>query len=184
MARAKKGSSKGKSRKGKPNSGTSKQANLMSSLDPLPELLDAEDPSKPMADRYYELAETMNARGAIELAVPFYRQALTLLLEERIQLRQLGPGAESCNSTMSSQAEIQGLIPEVEQLNYAEFEARIAELAEELSAQSARQVLVGLEELLRLSGSSDLPAQGHSLQGKAHLLLKNYLLNLINRILF
>ena len=40
----------------------------------------------PMADRYYELAESMNARGAIELAVPFYRQALAMVMQERDQL--------------------------------------------------------------------------------------------------
>lgn len=48
-----------------------------------------------MADRYYAIAETMNTRGAMELAVPFYRQAVALLLCERDNLRQQLPEGQS-----------------------------------------------------------------------------------------
>ena len=48
-----------------------------------------------MADRYYAIAETMNTRGAMELAVPFYRQAVALLLCERENLRQQLPEGQS-----------------------------------------------------------------------------------------
>ncbi len=48
-----------------------------------------------MADRYYAIAETMNTRGAMELAVPFYRQAIALLLCERDHLRQQVPEGQS-----------------------------------------------------------------------------------------
>ena len=46
------------------------------------------EPNGSMADRYYAMAESMNTRGAMELAVPFYRQAVALLLAEREGLQQ------------------------------------------------------------------------------------------------
>ena len=52
-----------------------------------------------------------------------------------------------------------------------DLEARVDELAEELNVSSAQQVLAGVAELLSLNGSRELPASGHSLGGKAHLLL-------------
>ena len=48
-----------------------------------------------MADRYYAMAENMNTRGAMEMAVPFYRQAITLLLAERASLQQKLGGASA-----------------------------------------------------------------------------------------
>ena len=48
-----------------------------------------------MADRYYAMAETMNTRGAMEMAVPFYRQAIALLLAEREALQQKLGGADA-----------------------------------------------------------------------------------------
>ena len=48
--------------------------------------------SSTLADRYHDLAEAMNARGSMELAVPFYRQAVALLLAERPQWRAAFPG--------------------------------------------------------------------------------------------
>ena len=66
----------------------------------------------PMADRYYQLAETMNAQSAIELAVPFYRQALALLLQERNQLNQLIPEEQQQQLKGTREEEIQGLIQE------------------------------------------------------------------------
>ena len=56
-----------------------------------------------MADRYYSMAENMNTRGAMEMAVPFYRQAITLLLAERASLQQKLGGA-------SAQPVVQGLL--------------------------------------------------------------------------
>ena len=41
------------------------------------------------ADRYYAIAEVMNQRGALELAVPFYRQAFALLVAERNVLKKM-----------------------------------------------------------------------------------------------
>ena len=123
----------------------------------------------PMADRYYELAESMNARGAIELAVPFYRQALAMLMEERDQLRQLLPEQQRQQHPLGSREEqIEGLISEAAMLrlgNGSSLDDRIAELAEELTPQSAQQVLVGLRELV--PEPELLPAKGRSLEGKA-----------------
>ncbi len=60
---------------------------------PQPESVPIENES--MADRYYAIAETMNTRGAMELAVPFYRQAVALLLCERDNLRQQLPEGQN-----------------------------------------------------------------------------------------
>lgn len=126
----------------------------------------------PMADRYYELAESMNARGAIELAVPFYRQALAMLMEERDQLRQLLPEQQQQQRLLDSREEqIEGLITEAALLRVGSgsgLDERIAELAEELTPQSAQQVLAGLRELV--PEPELLPARGRSLEGKALML--------------
>ena len=171
MARSRKSSGSGKSAKRKRDRRSRDRAKPDVSLDSVLELPQGDNSSAPMADRYYELAESMNSRGAIELAVPFYRQALALLLEERKQLRQLVPEAQLGDADQISEGEIQGLITKAAEEKDVDLEARIAELAEELTVQSARQVLAGVNELLALSGSRQLPASAHSLQGKAHLLM-------------
>lgn len=146
----------------------------------------------PMADRYFELAESMNARGAIELAVPFYRQALAMVMQERDQLRQLVPEHHQQRLVGSRKEQIEGLISEAallgaaggqpsgghddgepsaptkRELAQAELDGRIAELAEELTQASAEQVLAGLRELVEKPES--LPASGRSLEGKALML--------------
>ena len=94
MARSRKSTSSGKSAKRKRDRRSRDQAKSDVCLASVLELPKGDNASAPMADRYYELAENMNSRGAIELAVPFYRQALALLLEERKQLRQLVPEAQ------------------------------------------------------------------------------------------
>lgn len=176
MARARKSSGSGKPRKRKRDNRDGRQSKLKLSIESVPEMPAADDSAAPLADRYYELAETMNARGAIEMAVPFYRQALALLLEERKQLRQLLPEAQQTGTDQNVQireAELNGLLADKASLSGddLDLEARIAELAEELNANSAHQVLAGVAELLSLNGSRELPASGHSLRGKAHLLL-------------
>lgn len=136
----------------------------------------------PMADRYFELAESMNARGAIELAVPFYRQALAMVMQERDQLRQLVPEHHQQRLQGSREEQIEGLIseaallgaagepsaPTTQELAQAELDGRIAELAEELTQTSAEQVLAGLRELVEKPES--LPPSGRSLEGKALML--------------
>ncbi len=163
---------------------------------PQPQSIAIENES--MADRYYAIAETMNTRGAMELAVPFYRQAVALLLCERDNLRQQLPEGQSdpANKALSID-ELHGLLEaaqawegqqgedlknnledntnpkQTEQTQAIEatrpsLDSRINELAEELTPSSAQQVLVGLLELEKEANS--LPASGLSLRGKALML--------------
>jgi hypothetical protein len=150
-------------------------------------------PAPALADRYYAMAEEMNSRGAMELAVPFYRQALALLLAEREQLRaQLPQGAEARPQALPLD-QLHGLLeatqswdqqgaplsgsdaspsPEQTELPPADpvdLEPTLQELAEDLSAASAEQVLAALAELEGQHGC--LPANGLALRGKARMLL-------------
>ena len=145
-----------------------------------------------MADRYYEMAESMNQRGAMELAVPFYRQAVALLLAERQSLQQqLQGGAATPSLTSGSDLDaLHGLLEAAEVLtekpkqagsaaetersaakaNQVELESQIAELAAELSAKTAPQVMAGLKALAdRTQGQ--LPGSGLELLGKTQMLL-------------
>lgn len=138
-----------------------------------------------MAARYVELAESMNARGAIELAVPFYRQAVAMLMHERGQLQQLLPEQHRQHLLSSREEQIEGLISEAALLSHSsdpgevldppagyespvDLENSIAELADELTPQSAEQVLEGLKSLVKKKEL--LPVSGLSLEGKALLL--------------
>ncbi len=138
------------------------------------------------------MAEEMNSRGAMELAVPFYRQAMALLLAERNQLRAQLPQASGNAAQALPLDQLHGLLeaaehweqqqdepsrqshgahtvlsePEPEQA--ADLESSIAELAADLSAASAQQVLAALTELEQQHG--DLPASGYGLRGKAWML--------------
>lgn len=140
-----------------------------------------------MADRYYAMAESMNTRGAMEMAVPFYRQAIALLLAERDQLQQkLGGAAAQPVAQELPLDELHGLLAAAEALGQpststppestaaeaagVDLEAQIAELASELSKHSALQVMAGLKALAEGHGSS-LPASGLALLGKAQMLL-------------
>jgi hypothetical protein len=144
-----------------------------------------------LADRYYAMAEEMNSRGAMELAVPFYRQALALLLAEREQLRARLPEAPEPRPQALPLDQLHGLLEAAQSWDQqqpttagshgtadraqppaspdpAELEASLAELQDDLSAASAHQVLAALEELEADNGA--LPADGHGLRGKALLL--------------
>jgi len=149
-----------------------------------------------MADRYYQMAETMNQRGAMELAVPFYRQAVALLLAEREALqRELGADetATSHGIPLPTDA-LKGLFEAAEVLNQestagetappattenkelttdarnADLEAQISELSDELNADSAKQVMAGLQSMAE-SNRQSLPASGIALLAKAQTLL-------------
>ena len=118
-----------------------------------------------LADRYFAMAEEMNSRGAMELAVPFYRQALTLLMAERKQKQQQLPADQ-----------LHGLLAAAEHweqqpLHELDIEQSIAELTEDLNAASAQQVLAALKELENQKGL--LPSNGYALRGNACILLGN-----------
>jgi len=152
-----------------------------------------------MADRYYAIAENINRRGAMEMAVPFYRQAITLLLAERALLQQKLGGA--CAQPLAKELpmdELHGLLEAAEELGQSastqaptatdvrsqaatapaarqpitreSIESQIAELASELGKDNALQVIAGLKALADGSGGH-LPASGLALLGKAQMLL-------------
>ena len=182
--------------KAKPRAKPKAKPKQQPKLNPQPQSVAIENES--MADRYYAIAETMNTRGAMELAVPFYRQAVALLLCERDNLRQQLPEGQSdpANKALSID-ELHGLLEaaqawegqqgedlknnledntnpkQTEQTQAIEatrpsLDSRINELAEELTPSSAQQVLVGLLELE--TDVNSLPASGLSLRGKALML--------------
>lgn len=149
-----------------------------------------------MADRYYAMAETMNSRGAMEMAVPFYRQAIALLLADRTSLREkLGGDSAQPVADELPMDELHGLIEAAEALGQSSFtpadtamdvdadaatatatgavvEEQIDELACELGKDNAMQVIAGLKALADAEGAQ-LPASGLALLGKAQMLLGN-----------
>lgn len=129
-----------------------------------------------LADRYYAMAEAMNTRGAMELAVPFYRQAVALLLAERQNLQlQLGSDASATEASTLPLDDLHGLLEATQAWDQpdlasptttaTDLERRITELAEDLTPQTAEAVLAALE------GLGALPAAGLALRGKAQILL-------------
>lgn len=134
-----------------------------------------------LADRYYAMAEEMNSRGAMELAVPFYRQALALLIAERSQLRAQLPQLSAQPPQALPLDQLHGLLEAAQQWEQqieepaapaqVDLEPTIAELAEDLTAASAEQVLAALAELEQQQGQ--LPANGLGLRGKASMLAGN-----------
>lgn len=128
-----------------------------------------------LADRYYAMAEEMNSRGAMELAVPFYRQALALLMAERQQLQaqlpadQLHGLLEAAEHWEQQEAAGPVAVEAPTPLPRADLEPRIAELQEDLSPESAQQVLAALQELE--TAHAGLSDSGWSLRGRAAILL-------------
>jgi len=118
-----------------------------------------------LADRYFAMAEEMNSRGAMELAMPFYRQALTLLMAERKQQQQKLPADQLHGLLAAAEHWQQQPVPVLD------IEQSIAELTEDLNQASAQQVLAALEELENKKGL--LPSNGYALRGNACILLGN-----------
>ena len=101
-----------------------------------------------LVDRYYAMAEELNVRGSMELAVPFYRQTIALLLAEREQLRTLtGQATEALQASadvdgvMAAAASLDSALPEAELLR------QLAALEEELSEHNRQEVTAALELL-------------------------------------
>ena len=154
-----------------------------------------------MADRYYAMAETMNTRGAMEMAVPFYRQAITLLLAERASLQQkLGGASAQPVAQELPLDELHGLLEAAEALGQSA--STPAPTATDVRAQAALSSATGpgpsitresieaqIAELaselgkenafqviaglkaLADAASGQLPASGLALLGKAQMLL-------------
>lgn len=130
------------------------------------------------ADRYYDMAESLNVRGAMEMAVPFYRQAIALLLAERDNLQaQLGGAASKPVGGDLPLEELHGLLKSAEALGSEtkqnvgpSMDDQIQELAAELNQASALQVMAGLRAIAEGS-EHPMPASGFALLAKAQMLL-------------
>ena len=95
-----------------------------------------------MADRYYAMAETMNSRGAMEMAVPFYRQAIALLLADRTSLREkLGGDSAQPVADELPMDELHGLIEAAEALGQSSFTP--ADTAMDVDADAATATATG-----------------------------------------
>ena len=137
------------------------------------------EPDGSAASRYYDMAESLNVRGAMEMAVPFYRQAIALLLAERENLQaQLGGAASTPVGSDLPLDELHGLLKSAEALGIESTQAaagpsvedQIQELASELNQASALQVMAGLKAIADRSGQP-MPASGLALLAKAQMLL-------------
>lgn len=136
------------------------------------------DPDGSSANRYYEMAESLNVRGAMEMAVPFYRQAFALLMAERDNLQaQLGGAAPTPVGGDLPLEELHGLLKSAEALGSESHqeaapsvEDQIQELAAELNQASAMQVMAGLKAIAERS-KQPMPASGLALLAKAQMLL-------------
>ena len=101
-----------------------------------------------LVDRYYAMAEELNGRGSMELAVPFYRQTIALLLAEREQLRALAGQAPAAlqasadvDGVMAAAASVDSALPEAELLR------QLMALEEELSEHNRQEVAAALQVL-------------------------------------
>jgi tetratricopeptide (TPR) repeat protein len=97
-----------------------------------------------LVERYHAMAEELNGRGAMELAVPFYRQAIALLLAEREQLR----ASADVRGVLEAAAQLEADSSMVaNSLGEGELQRRVAALEEELCPANIREVAAALEAL-------------------------------------
>lgn len=119
-----------------------KQANVP------PVELPASAEDQALVDRYYAMAEELNGRGSMELAVPFYRQTVALLLAEREQLRAM---AGQAAAALPASADVDGVMAAAASVDQAFSEAellrQIAALEEELSIHNREEIAAALEAL-------------------------------------
>jgi hypothetical protein len=104
-----------------------------------------------LVDRYYAMAEELNGRGSMELAVPFYRQTIALLLAEREQLRSLAgldpatlPASADVDGVMAVAAALDHVLPLDHPFPEVELLRQLRALEEELSTQNRHEVAAAL----------------------------------------
>lgn len=123
--------------------------------------LPAESPAAPgLVERYHAMAEELNGRGAMELAVPFYRQTIALLLAEREQMR----ASADVSGVLAAAAQLApepALAPE-------ELQRRITALEEELSPANTQEVAAALAALAEQCPAPSAPLL--ALQARVQLL--------------
>ncbi len=117
-----------------------------------PAELPSTDHEQALVDRYYAMAEEFNGRGSMELAVPFYRQTIALLLAEREQLQALAGDASSAlrpstdvDGVMAAAAALEADSPA--DLFESELLRQLKALEEELSERNRLEVAAALESL-------------------------------------
>jgi tetratricopeptide (TPR) repeat protein len=126
-----------------------------------------------LVDRYYAMAEELNGRGSMELAVPFYRQTIALLLAEREQLRALAGDASvalqpsaDVDGVMAAAASLEAALPA--DLLETDLLRQLMALEEELSEHNQLEVAAALKSLQEQWGQPH--PQLLALQAKLQLL--------------
>jgi tetratricopeptide (TPR) repeat protein len=123
-----------------------------------------------LVDRYYAMAEELNGRGSMELAVPFYRQTIALLMAERDQLRALP--SSPAPALLSASADVDGVLAAAASVDNALPEAELLRqlkaLEEELSEHNHQEVAAAMQ-VLRDQWGQPHP-QLLALEAKLHLL--------------
>mgnify|MGYP006277809651 CR=1 FL=1 len=109
--------------------------------------------------KYHAMAEELNGRGAMELAVPFYRQAIALLLSEREQLRQragIGTGSGGNQELEAVSAAVHGVLDAAAAagLPAVELERQLAALEDSLTPHNLAEAAAALADLEERWGQS------------------------------
>jgi tetratricopeptide (TPR) repeat protein len=102
--------------------------------------------------KYHAMAEELNGLGSMELAVPFYRQTIALLLSERDQLRQQAgvgscPGVKQGGDSVS--AAVHGVLDAAAAagLPAVELERQLAALEDSLTPHNLPEAAAALGDL-------------------------------------
>ena len=126
-----------------------------------------------LIERYNAMAEELNGRGAMELAVPFYRQTIALLLAERERWRALPVEPQA---VLQSSKDVEGVIAAALQVEAGkeampepELLRQLAALEEELTIDSCQEVAAALDLIQEQWGQPHGQLLG--LQAKLQLLL-------------
>lgn len=118
-------------------------------LEPQEELVDSVD-EQTLVDRYFAMAEELNSRGSMELAVPFYRQAIALLLAEREQIKAIA-GQEQLANTLEASTDVDGVMAAAASLDSASLRVdllrQITALENELTEHNSHEIAAALDVL-------------------------------------
>jgi tetratricopeptide (TPR) repeat protein len=138
--------------------------------------------------RYHAMAEELNGRGSMELAVPFYRQAIALLLTEREALRRQSGGSAGldriagANQSVSAiSAAVHGVLEAAASagLPAMELERQLAALQDSLTPHNVVEAAAALGDLEQRwgqphAGLSGLRARLALLEGDLAQALSHY----------
>ena len=106
--------------------------------------------------KYHAMAEELNGRGSMELAVPFYRQAIALLLTEREQVRRevgrtagFDDGAAANPPVGAISAAVHGVLQAAASaaMPAVELERQLAAIQDSLTPNNLLEAAAALEDL-------------------------------------